>query len=186
MGTDKNESTPTKPNEESTNEVPADAAKHLADLLLLNHRKHKKTWTLTNAVFPKPSNVARNISEFGLLRPAHYINLVKFRKRALYPDGRHTTWTGAQAYSHYANEVRRLLLPTYGISVTLAGVCRGLIIGHMSEEYDAVAILRYPSFLSVIALTASPLFQAIHLHRLAGLEGEINIMVHETYDLASL
>ena len=137
-----------------------------------------------NTVFPTPFHMATAVAKFGFHRPVQFINLLKFRKHAKYADGSHANWSGAEAYTKYAKEVKERLLPVIGATITLAGVCRGLMIGEVTDLWDAVAIIRYKSLASCAELTGSPIFLDVHRHRLAAVEGEINIMVWETENFA--
>ena len=52
-----------------------------------------------NQVSPSPENVQGFIAVEG---PVQMVNLLKYREKAEYEDGRETDLTGAEAYSLYA------------------------------------------------------------------------------------
>ena len=106
--------------------------------------------------------------------PIYMLNLLKFRERAEYSDGRETDLTGAQAYGLYGAEVAKLLTELGGGGMFNAQVER-LMLGEVEELWDAVAIAMYPSREAMIQMIQSDAYQAIHHHREAGLEGQLNI-----------
>ena len=53
------------------------------------------------------------------------------------------------------------------------------MLGEVEEMWDAVAIAKYPSRKAMMDMTMDPGYQKIHVHREAGLEGQLNI---ETID----
>ena len=52
---------------------------------------------------------------------------------------------------------------------------RGLLIGELDEQWDSVGIMMYPSFKAMAAITSSPDYGEIHVHRDAGLAGQVLI-----------
>ena len=57
-----------------------------------------------NAVTPTPDQI-KEMSEPGHDRPIYMVNLLKFKEKAEYEDGRETEMTGQEAYSLYGAEV---------------------------------------------------------------------------------
>lgn len=107
-------------------------------------------------------------------QPIYMVNLLKFRDRAVYADGRETDLTGQQAYALYGQAMRRLVADNGGTLIFSARV-RGLLIGEVEGNWDAVGVMMYPSFQAMAAITSSPDYAAIHVHRDAGLEGQLLI-----------
>jgi hypothetical protein len=107
-------------------------------------------------------------------QPIYMVNLLKFRDRAVYADGRETDLTGPQAYALYGQAMRKLVADNGGTLVFSARV-RGLLIGEVEGNWDAVGVMMYPSFKAMAAITSSPDYAAIHVHRDAGLEGQLLI-----------
>ena len=68
----------------------------------------------------------------------------------------------------------RMVIETGGKFV-FSGKVRGLLIGSADESWDQVAIVMYPSFKAMAAITSSPAYAEIHVHRDAGLEGQMLI-----------
>ena len=107
-------------------------------------------------------------------QPIYMLNLLKFRDRAVYADGRETSLTGQEAYGLYGRAMRKLVAAAGG-TLVFSGRVRGLLIGEVEGNWDAVGIMMYPSFKAMAAITSSPDYAAIHVHRDAGLEGQILI-----------
>ncbi|MCF8506737.1 MAG: DUF1330 domain-containing protein [Caulobacter sp.] len=106
--------------------------------------------------------------------PIYMVNLLKFRDRAVYADGRETTLTGREAYTLYGRAMSRLVAEAGG-KLIYSGRVRGLLIGEVEGVWDGVGIMMYPSFKAMAAITSSPDYAAIHVHRDAGLEGQLLI-----------
>jgi len=58
-----------------------------------------------NAVTPTPDQI-KEMSEPGHDRPIYMVNLLKFKEKAEYEDGRETEMTGQEAYSLYGARAR--------------------------------------------------------------------------------
>ena len=106
--------------------------------------------------------------------PFVMVNLLKFKDKAEYPDGRETDLSGAKAYAIYAASVTTCLervggRPRYGGAVT------GLMLGEIEEQWDMVALAEYPSLKAMQTMIMSPEYQEIAVHRVAGLKGQLNI-----------
>ena len=106
--------------------------------------------------------------------PISMVNLLKFKDEAVYEDGRDTSLTGEEAYSLYATEVINLV-QKYGGEFLFAGKVNRLMLGEVEEMWDSVAIAKYPNRKAMFEMTMDPKYQKIHVHREAGLEGQLNI-----------
>lgn len=102
------------------------------------------------------------------------VNLLKFRERALYRDGRDAHLSGREAYQRYAVEVGKLVRACGG-RVVYVGDVTFLQIGRVDEPWDEVALAEYPSREAFLAMSSSPEWRAIAEHREAGLAGQLNI-----------
>ena len=100
------------------------------------------------------------------------LNLLKFKQRAEYEDGRETALTGAQAYGLYGAAVGALIAELGG-RIVFNGQANTLVIGDGDLQWDAVALVEYPSIDSFQAMIASPAYQDAHVHRAAGLEHQL-------------
>ena len=106
--------------------------------------------------------------------PIYMLNLLKYRDKAEYADGRDTKLTGRQAYAVYTQGVRELLQEFDG-SLTLKASVKRLTIGEVEELWDDVAIAMYPSRAAMLQMMQSEKMQDIGQHRAAGLDGQLNI-----------
>lgn len=106
--------------------------------------------------------------------PIVMVNLLKFRDKARYPDGRDPELSGREAYNRYAVEVVKLVRALGG-EVLFAGDVKSLVIGHVDALWDEVALAQYPSRAAFVQMALSPECMAIAVHREAGLEGQLNI-----------
>ena len=120
--------------------------------------------------------------EPGAKGPIYMLNMLKFKEKAEYADGRETDLSGAEAYALYGAEVSKILVKLGGGGMFNARVER-LMLGEVEELWDAVAIAMYPSRQAMIDMIQSAEYQAIHHHRDAGLAGQLNI---ETTNAAGL
>jgi uncharacterized protein (DUF1330 family) len=108
--------------------------------------------------------------------PVVILNLLKFKADA--GDGR----TGAQAYAVYgaaASEIVRAL----GGELVWSGRPQAVLAGDAAGDWDAVALMRYPSAQALAGMSASPEYQAILHHRAAGLERTTVIACSEDFTL---
>lgn len=128
---------------------------------------------VTNAVFPGAEQAA---AFFGGVEdgPFVMINLLKFKDRADYPDGAEPELSGRDAYRRYGAAVQACLA-SVGARSVYAGDVTELMLGETDELWDMVALAEYPSRAAMMAMVASPAYQAIEKHRIAGLAGQLNI-----------
>ncbi len=131
-----------------------------------------------NEVLPTSSERIKEMMEPGPEGPIYMINLLKFKEHAEYEDGRDTHLTGYEAYQIYGKGVAQLL-PKYGGEVFFMGDVTFLSLGQVEELWDEVAIAKYPDRGSLVQMTSSEEWQALAVHRAAGLAGQLNI---ETVD----
>ena len=109
-----------------------------------------------------------------LERPIHMLNLLKFREKAFYPDGKDEHLSGREAYARYSVEVSKILHKMGGEIEFVAEVSR-LMLGEVEELWDAVTIASYPSREAMLKMIQSDAYQSIHIHREAVLAGQLNI-----------
>jgi uncharacterized protein (DUF1330 family) len=126
-----------------------------------------------NAVYPDEQQIA-GFFEAGHQRPIYMVNLLKFKPKAEYEDGRETALSGREAYEIYAQAVQELL-QKFGGDIEFNAQVERLMLGHVEELWDSVAIARYPSRAAMMDMMQSPEMQDISVHRTAGLAGQLNI-----------
>lgn len=111
--------------------------------------------------------------------PIVMVNLLKFRKKAQYADGRDPELSGREAYNRYAVEVVKLVRALGG-EILFSGDVKSLVIGQVESLWDEVALAQYPSRAAFVKMAMSPECMAIGVHREAGLEGQLNIETSPT------
>lgn len=129
---------------------------------------------VTNEVMPTNRERIDQMMEPGPDGPIYMVNLLKFKERAEYEDGRDTDLTGRQAYQIYGRAVSKLL-GDYGGKVVFVGDVTFLALGQVEDLWDEVAIAMYPSRAELLQMSSSPEWQEISVHRAAGLAGQLNI-----------
>lgn len=127
-----------------------------------------------NELIPTSPERIAELTSAGPAGPVFMVNLLKFKDRAEYEDGRKTALSGAEAYSLYFEGVRALL-PTHDAEVVFEGDVGFLAIGQVENLWDSVVIIRYPSRGELTRMGMSSQYQEHFVHRLAGLEGQLNI-----------
>ena len=125
-----------------------------------------------NKLSPSEEQVEVFLTPLG--RPIHMLNLLKFRENASYPDGKDRHLSGREAYARYTKEVAKILHEMGGKIEFVADISR-LMLGEVEELWDAVAIASYPSRETMLKMIQSDDYQSIHIHREAGLAGQLNI-----------
>ena len=126
-----------------------------------------------NSVRPNEAQI-QGFAEPGPDGPIYMVNLLTFREKAEYEDGRESDLTGEQAYAIYGAAVSQLLTEFGGAAMFSANVER-LMLGEVEELWDKVAIAMYPSRSAMMDMIRSPKMQEIGVHRAAGLAGQLNI-----------
>lgn len=104
----------------------------------------------------------------------YMLNLLKFKEKAVYADGRKTDLSGAEAYGLYGQAVGKMLEDMGGRAV-FSGIPNVMLIGDGELEWDAVAIIAYPDIEAFQNMTASKEYQEAHVHREAGLAHQLLI-----------
>ncbi len=104
----------------------------------------------------------------------HMVNLLKFKDRAQYKDGRQTDLTGKEAYQIYTEEVQEHLRKV-GAKIIFSGEVSRLMLGEVEELWDMIAIAEYPSRKAMRSMIMDKEYQKSEEHRSAGLAGQLNI-----------
>jgi len=127
-----------------------------------------------NEVFPSRPEQFQGMQEAGPDGPVFMVNLLKFKEKAEYDDGRETELTGRQAYSIYGAGVAEIL-KDYGGRLFFMGDITFLSLGQVEELWDEVAIAVYPERRALLNMSASQAWRDLAIHRSAGLQGQLNI-----------
>ena len=129
-----------------------------------------------NQVQPSAENIRAFVSSEG---PVCMVNLLRYREKARYEDGRDSELSGREAYYRYAREMKKLV-ESKGGRFLFSGRVEGLLLGLVEDLWDEVGIVEYPSARALLEIASTPEFQAIEVHREAGLAGQLNITTSQT------
>lgn len=124
-----------------------------------------------NRVHPDPDQL-QALQQAGPDGPVVMLNLLKFRERAAYPDGRPDGGSGRDAFQRYGMGFAPLL-HAIGGRVRYGGDVSLLAVGRADEPWDAIAVVEYPSREAFLRLATSPEYLAVAVHREAGLAGQL-------------
>jgi uncharacterized protein (DUF1330 family) len=127
-----------------------------------------------NELWPATPEQMEAMAAPGPDGPIYMVNLLKFRERAAYEDGRSCDLSGRDAYQIYARAVVELL-PRFGGQAIFAGDVTHLSLGRVEDLWDEIAIARYPRRSDMVRMSMSAKWRAIAVHRSAGLAGQLNI-----------
>ncbi|MBI1211115.1 MAG: DUF1330 domain-containing protein [Alphaproteobacteria bacterium] len=130
-----------------------------------------------NAVYPKGEQIQALIGRNDG-KPIVMLNLLKFKDKAVYKDGRATDLTGREAYQKYADLMVPFVL-SHGGRIVFSGAANGQVIGDVGELWDVVALMEYPSAEAFAKIAMSPDVAKFGEHREAGLAGQLLIEVRE-------
>lgn len=127
-----------------------------------------------NEVLPSKAEHIQKMLEPGPNKPIYMVNLLKFKDKAEYKDGRATELNGRDAYMIYGRAVADLL-PKFGGRAIFAADVTFLALGQVEELWDEVAIAMYPNRRAMMEMSMSKEWREISVHRDAGLKGQLNI-----------
>jgi len=103
--------------------------------------------------------------------PVWMVNLMKYRDRADYPDGRDDDISGREADDRYTPLEA---LAAVGAEIVFVGDVERQFLGD-APMWDRVAVVKYPSGAAFIEMQSLPEFQRQHVHKDAGMEQTIVI-----------
>lgn len=96
--------------------------------------------------------------------PINMLNLVRFRTKAVYQDGRNVT--GAQAYAAYGRESGPVF-ERLGGRIIWRGTMELMLIGPQDAHWDACFIAEYPSVDAFVEMIRDPIYREAVKHRQA-------------------
>jgi uncharacterized protein (DUF1330 family) len=106
--------------------------------------------------------------------PIAMLNLLKFKDKAVYEDGRPCELSGREAYALYGKTFKEIMGPQ-GVNILYSGEMRGVLIGQGDDLWDAMALIQYPSTQVMLDMLRNEDYQQAQQHRAAGLEGQLLI-----------
>lgn len=128
---------------------------------------------VNNSVYPNKEQI-EGFLEPGPEGPICMVNLLKFKPRAEYEDGRETQLSGEEAYRLYEEGVKKILQQVGGC-IGFEGHVERLMLGEVEELWDLVALAVWPSRQVMLEAMQSDAMGEISVHRTAGLAGQLNI-----------
>ena len=130
-----------------------------------------------NSVIPNKDQMDEFL-EGDIESPISMVNLLKFKEKAEYEDGRDTNLSGKEAYMIYGIEVQEHLKKVGG-EMVFGGEISRLMLGEVEDLWDNVAVARYTSRTAMLEMMMDPDYQESEKHRSAGLLGQLNIETKE-------
>ena len=129
-----------------------------------------------NRVYPNKEQMKGFFEENNHDQAVFMVNLLKFKDKAEYKDGRETNLSGYEAYSIYAKIIEKHLKEIGGELIFKSKITR-MAIGKVEELWDAVAIAKWPSkkVMGENMMPSDPELLEGYQHREAGLAGQLNI-----------
>ena len=127
-----------------------------------------------NAVYPTADGIQALAPDSSSAKIA-MLNLLKFRAKAVYKDGRPDDISGREAYQRYSSAMTKIV-EREGGKILFAGRIAGVVIGEIEGVWDVAAIMEYPSRAAFQRIVTLPEVNEISVHREAGLEGQLLIM----------
>ena len=120
----------------------------------------------------------RGFNEGDIDTPIFMLNLLKFKEKADYEDGRKSNLSGADAYDIYIQKLG-VQLERVGATVVFTGQVSRLMLGEVEELWDKVVLVRYPNRQAMLKMVTNPEYSEVNKHRTAGLAGQLNIETKE-------
>ena len=109
---------------------------------------------VTNAVSPSQAQL-EGFLDPDAKGPIYMLNLLSFKEKAEYADGRETTLSGKEAYQIYAAGVSKVITQVGGHLGFGADIER-LMLGEVETLWDQVAIAMYPSRAAMLEMIQMP------------------------------
>ncbi|MBU1167942.1 MAG: DUF1330 domain-containing protein [Proteobacteria bacterium] len=117
---------------------------------------------------PDPAALPGILAKLPVDVPIVMVNLLRFRDRAIYPDGK-SDCTGREAYKRYSMVALKKLKEIGAQAIFMAGV-KGSLIAPPDEVWDEVLLVRYPSIQAFSNMLAMKDYRDVTVHRSAALE----------------
>jgi uncharacterized protein (DUF1330 family) len=132
---------------------------------------------VTNHVYPTRPRIEDLLADDST-DPVVMLNLLKFRERASYDDGRVSDLSGREAYNLYGSAMTKIV-ENHGGRVVFAGDIASLVIGEVGELWDTCVLVEYPSAAAFATIVSSPEVMEVGVHRVAGLEGQLLLRISQ-------
>ncbi|MFP6794456.1 MAG: DUF1330 domain-containing protein [Pseudomonadales bacterium] len=127
---------------------------------------------MTEIILQPTGDQVRAFRDRATGEPISMLNLLRFRKIAVYEDGRESELSGEEAYHLYGKAFKEIMEPK-GARIVYSGEVRGFLIGEGEGAWDAVAVIEYPSTQVMLDMFRNEEYQKAQQHRAAGLVGQM-------------
>jgi uncharacterized protein (DUF1330 family) len=122
-------------------------------------------------IYPRPDQI-KALLESDLEGPVSMLNLLSFKPRAEYEDGRATDLSGREAYQLYGEKMAPFV-ESRGGRLLHSSAAHLLMIGDGELAWDMVAIMEYPSKSAFVEIVSAPEVAEFSVHRAAGLASQL-------------
>lgn len=106
--------------------------------------------------------------------PVVMVNLLRFRDRAIYEDGRASDLSGLEAFMVYS-DLMKPIVEGFGGRFLLSTLLDRLVMGSGEMGWHRLGLVEYPSRAVFSQVMRDPTVHAAAVHRQAGLEGQLLI-----------
>jgi len=127
---------------------------------------------MTEIILQPTGDQVRSFRDRSTGEPVSMLNLLKFREKAVYEDGRESELSGEEAYYLYGKAFKEIMEPK-GARIVYSGKVRGFLIGEGEGAWDSVAVIEYPSTQVMLDMFRNEEYQKAQPHRAAGLVGQM-------------
>ena len=128
---------------------------------------------LQNALRPTREQMSQLLGS-GRPGPVVMVNLLRFRDRAVYEDGRASDLSGLDAFMLYSG-LMKPIVESFGGRFLISALLEQLVMGSGDMGWHRIGLVEYPSREVFFQVTQSPEVAAAAVHRYAGLEGQLLI-----------
>lgn len=128
-------------------------------------------------IYPRPDQFEA-LMKSELEGPISMLNLLSFKQRAEYEDGRENDLSGRAAYGLYG-ELMKPYVESKGGKLLHSSAAHFLMIGDGDLEWDAVAIMQYPSRQAFVEIATAKEVAEFGVHRSAGLARQLLVACSE-------
>ncbi len=128
-------------------------------------------------IYPRPDQI-QALLRADLDGPIAMLNLLKFKGRAEYEDGRESDRTGREAYQLYGQQMAPFV-ESHGGRLLHSSAAHLMMIGDGELEWDAVAIMEYPSARAFVEIATAQEVAKFGVHRTAGLAHQLLVACTE-------
>ena len=104
--------------------------------------------------------------------PIQMLNLIRYRKKADYPEGHELDgkgWSGAEAYREYG-KTSGPIFSRMGGKIIWRGRYETVVTGPDDEQWDAAFIAEYPNAAAFFEMIADPEYRKAVVNRTAAVE----------------